>query len=393
MRLSAKTTDGLQVPPGKSEAIWFDDRLPGFGLRARASGSRSWIFQYQVGRQQRRITIGAATAITPDRARAIAADLHARVRLGEDPQATKEVARAESAQTFGTLAEPYLKFASDTLRPRSLIEVRRHLERDAKTFWRLPLTSIDRRQIATRLDHIAEVNGPVAANRARTAWSGMFTWLIKQGMADVNPIIGTAVRPEKSRDRVLSDAELHTIWAALPADDYGSIIKLLALTGCRASEIGGLCWSEIDGEMIMLPASRVKNKRPHLVPLSAEALAVLAAVPRRHGDFVFGQRDGAPFNNWGKAKRRLDAAIGTIEPWVVHDLRRTVVTKMAEDLAIAPHVIEMVVNHVSGRSQIASIYNRSTLLPERKQALGMWGAHLTAIVEGRVSNVTPLRRA
>jgi integrase len=401
MRLSVKQTDALKVPAGKAEAIWFDDRLPGFGLRVRASGARSWVYQYTIGGKTRRVTIGRAGpgAITPDQARAIAIDLHARVRRGEDVVATREVDRATSAQTFGTVVGHYLEFVRDTLRPRSQLEVCRHLERDAKPFHGLPVSAIDRRLIADRLTHIAGANGPVAANRARTAWSAMFTWAIKRGLAENNPVINTPQWPEHSRDRVLSDAELHTIWSALENDDFGAIVKLLMLTGQRKSEIGWLHWSEIQDGMILLPAARVKNKRVHLVPLSAQALAVLASIPQRltaNGqprDYVFGSRDDAGFNNWGAAKAGLNARIGAIEPWVLHDLRRTVVTKMAEDLGIAPHVIEMVVNHVSGRSKIASIYNRSTLITERKQALVMWGEHLAAIVEGRVSNVTPLRRA
>jgi integrase len=402
MRLSVKTTEGLKLPNGKTEAIWFDSELPGFGLRVRQGGKKVWVYQYTFAGRTRRITIGAAGsgAITPTAARELAVELHSRVRLGEDVAATKAVSKAQAGATFANLARQYLEFQQGNLRRGSLREVRRHLETYAKPFHGLPVNSVDRRAIAERLNAIARDSGPVAANHARATWSAMYGWAMREGLATSNPVIDTNRREQKSRDRILSNDELRAIWTALEDDDYGAIIKLLALTGCRAREVGELKWSEVQDDMVMLAAERTKNARQHLVPLSPEARAVLDARPRRTAfdgrprDYVFSQRDGKGFSSWSRFKLLLDARIEPrLESWVVHDLRRTFCTRLAEDLKVAPHVIEMCVNHVSGRSQIASIYNRSTLLPERRQALAMWGAHLLAIVENRTSNLTPLRRA
>jgi integrase len=400
MKLTVKNTAGLKLPRGKTDHIEFDDGIPGFGLRLRDGGSRTWIFQYSLGTKQRRVVIGKATALTPDKARELAADLHAKVRLGADPAAERAVNKAQAANSFGELARRYLEFQQNNLRPRSLVEVTRHLESYAKAFHGLPIGSIDRRTVADRLGAIAKESGAVTANRVRASLSALFGWGMREGLAISNPVINTNKREEKSRDRVLSDAELRTIWLALEDDDYGAIIKLLMLTGQRANEIAGLRWSEVHDDTIVLPPERVKNGRTHLVPLAQPALAVLDARrrPREPRDLVFGRGDG-PFSGWSKSKVQLDQRIleankAALPGWVPHDLRRTVATRMAEDLKVVPHVIEAVLNHVSGhKGGIAGVYNRATYLAEKKQSLAMWAEHLLAIVEGRESNVTPLRRA
>jgi integrase len=92
-------------------------------------------------------------------------------------------------------------------------------------------------------------------------------------------VTGTAMAHELARDRVLDDNELTAVWHALGAGDYGDLVRLLMLTGARRQELGSLRWSEIDfaARVITLPASRVKNKRAHEIPLSQTAFDILAA--------------------------------------------------------------------------------------------------------------------
>jgi integrase len=161
-----------------------------------------------------------------------------------------------------------------------------------------------------------------------------------------------------------------------------------------ASAIGSLRWSEIDSAkaLLALPGSRTKNGRPHDVPLSTTALEALSGHPRRDDrDFVFGEGKGG-FSGWSKAKAALDEACG-VEGWTLHDLRRTAATRMA-DVGVLPHVIEAVLNHVSGhRAGVAGIYNRSTYATEKRAALELWANHLMiAIAQAGGSNVTKLKR-
>jgi integrase len=386
MKLTDKTVPALTLPAGKSEVIYFDDRLAGFGLRLRAGGAR-WIFQYRTGRQQRRLTLGALGAMTAARARSVAEDLDARVHLGGDPQGEKASARLRTQQTFRKTADAFLLFQEPALRPATLAATRRYLLAHARSLHNVDVKEITRPDVATLLTRVEREHGPVAANRARSALSAMFSWAMCEGLTDVNPTVATNLRAETPRDRVLTNDEIYAIWRALQSDDYSDIIRLLLLTGQRRGEIGDLRWDEIDFDhaSATLPASRTKNNRPHEVPLSAPVLDILRA-RHRHRDFVFGTYGAGGFNGWAKARQRLDATIapGAIsQVWTIHDLRRTCATHMA-DIGIEPHVIEAVLNHQSGsRRGVAGTYNRSRYAPQKRQALDRWAAHLSAIVEGR----------
>ena len=392
MKLSQDLVERLKVPTGKSEILIFDDSLPGFGARVRAGGSRTWIVQYQIGPKQRRLSLGAVAAQKADKARKAAGTLLARVRLGEDPQADKLKARATAGVTLGSVIERFLERKEKTLRPRTLSELSRHLRVLWKPLHQLQIGSVDRSMIASRLVTLASENGAHSSDHARTSLSTLFTWAVKEGLVDSNPVAATN-RPVEpvARDRVLTDGELHEIWTACRDDDYGRIVRLLILTGQRREEISALEWSEVDREkaLLSLPASRTKNGRPHDVPLSDPALAVLPN-PRADRELVFGEGAG-PFTGFSKAKRKLDERIDSarkavkakpMADWRLHDLRRTAATRMA-DLGVQPHVIEAVLNHVSGhRAGVAGIYNRAVYAAEKRAALVLWGEHVTGLVDG-----------
>ena len=221
-----------------------------------------------------------------------------------------------------------------------------------------------------------------------------------EGLAEHNPVIGVNRAKENVRERVLDAKELRLLWCALPDNDYGAIVKLLILTGQREGEIAGLRRSESREDAILLPGSRTKNHRQHLVPLSAVARAIIDDQLARQLDdkreLIFGRSQG-PFSGWSKSKKRLEAAIksanGKAFPhWQLHDLRRSFATHAA-GIGIQPHIVESILNHQSGfRSGVAGVYNRATYDAEKRTALDRWAEHLLPIVEGRQSNVTPLRR-
>ncbi|WP_147082508.1 tyrosine-type recombinase/integrase [Methylobacterium haplocladii] len=395
MRLTRPNVTRLVLPPGKSETIVFDDALPGFGVRVRAGGKRTWIAQYRLGTKQRRITLGSVEAVDPDEARTRAKRALADVQLGNDPQAEKSQARARAAITLGSIAVRYLDHAKTRLRPRSYEEVERHLTRHWAPLREMPIHDVGRRNIAGRLDDIAKQHGPFASNRARASLSAMFTWAMRQGEAEANPVIATGkATDEISRDRVLSDLEITAIWQACRDDDYGRIVRLLILTGQRREEVGAMCWSEIDRTkgMWRLPMSRTKNGLPHDVPLSAQALDIIEATPVRPGrNLIFGQGEGG-FQGWSNSKTAMDKRISeflksqitanksALSPWRLHDLRRTMVTQMNESLGILPHVVEAVVNHITGPSKmgVAGVYNRAGYAAEKRISLERWAEYVFA---------------
>ncbi|MES0385987.1 MAG: site-specific integrase, partial [Hyphomicrobium sp.] len=182
-----------------------------------------------------------------------------------------------------------------------------------------------------------------------------------------------------------SEPEIAAVWhASRDMGDYGVIVRLLILTGQRKCEIADLVWSEIDfvKDQIDLPGARTKNSRPHVIPLSTRAAATLAGVPERNGrDFVFGE-GGKGFQGWSKSKLILDTKLpADMPPWCLHDLRRSVVTALNENGLAAPHVIEALVNHVSGhKASIAGVYNKAVYAAEKREASQAWGEHVSALV-------------
>src|SRR6516165_2883714 len=284
MKLTTQTASQLAPPPGKDDALFWDDAIPGFGVRARASGRRLWIFQYRVGLQQRRMTIGLVSAVSVGDARKVATQLYAKTKLGLDPAGERIEYQVRAAETFGAAVELYLARQKTRLRPLSYGAVARHLHVNAKSLHRLPLAKIDRCTIAALLAKVATSVSDATTNRVRTSLSGFFAWAMREGLVETNPVLGTEQREEKSRDRVLTDAEIAEIWAALQDDTYGAIVRLLILTGARRAELGALKWSEIDVEqrLISLPGERTKNGRPHMIVLNLPAIEILQSRPKDH---------------------------------------------------------------------------------------------------------------
>ncbi len=198
--------------------------------------------------------------------------------------------------------------------------------------------------------------------------SGYFTWLVGEGLLDQNPMLGVnKPRSGPARDRVLSEDELRTLWAALGDDDYSNIIRLLIYTGCRHDEIGSLQWSEVnlDRATLELPAVRMKNGRPHIGAGGRLALAILRKRQHDGRVHVFGQNG---FQDWSRSRAKLDQAIGGERPtWTLHDLRRSISTTMNGRLGIQPHVVERVLAHV--QTGISAVYNQYEYAVEKRRAL------------------------
>lgn len=402
MEFTTKTINELELPAGKTDAIFFDEAMPGFGIRLRAGGKRVWLVQYRSAQGQRRHTIGDARRLNLKAARAAAEKRFAEVALGGDPQAEKAAARAKAAILLGPLMIRYLAEKKPVVRANTYIADHRYLMNYFKPFHKLAVEVVGRRQVAARLTEILSAHGTTAAARARQSLAAFFAWLVREGIAETNPVIGTnnpgdRLRP---RDRVLTAEELKAIWLSSGDDDFGKIIRLLMLTGARRDEIGGLRWSELDIDdrmFLEIPGTRTKNHHALRLPLTPAAVDILHTVPRRAGrDLLFGGGEG-PFSPWAWGmlllRTRLAEAYGAIKPWRIHDIRRTVATMMAE-IGIQPHIVETVLNHRSGhKAGIGGTYNRATYELEVKRALALWADHLTSVVTGADRKVIPLKPA
>jgi integrase len=306
------------------------------------------------------------------------------VELGEDPQAARTERREKDKFSFAKVAAEFLAAKHDEVRPRTHVEQTRYLTgqyfQDLHT---LAIDKIMRKHIAACLVAIKRDSGNVTAHTARAILSAFFTWCMKRGYLDSNPVIGTEDFETNKRDRVLSDDELAAVWNACSGNDaYSRIVRLLILTGCRRQEVGGMAWSELDGANWTIPSERSKNYHAHTLPLPAAAMDTVNAATTAiaTGDHLFG-RTG--FQTWGIAKAALDAKLGNaVKDWMLRDLRRTVATGMA-NIGILPHVIEEVLNHQSGhKAGVAGIYNRSSYDRAKRAALAQWADHVQALATG-----------
>jgi integrase len=392
-------------------------------------------------------------------ARLLVAQLQRDRKRGKDPSAQNRLSRTMAVQTAdNTFASCALQFVEEHMvkradgerRPRGWQEGARLLgwsfpadPRDGEPEvirgslcdrWRdRPVNEISPLEIDAVIDEsrkhgipgMGRNNKGSSSNRSRKvfgALSALFGWLRKQPRRGVviNPVAGLA-RPgaPAARERVLNIKtdinqadELRWFWNACSevGQPWEVLLKLLLITGCRRDEIGQMRWTELSDHftMLRLPGTRTKNSRPHDLPLPPLATKLLEGIePIEDCPWVFTIQGRSPIAGYAKAKRRLDAAMtalakaehgpddAEIPPWRLHDLRRTAATGMA-DIGILPHVIEAVLNHVSGaKASVAGIYNRATYEPEKKAALTKWSEYIERVVTGQAATVVPIgqRRA
>jgi integrase len=239
---------------------------------------------------------------------------------------------------------------------------------------------------------------PAIARLTHATLRKLFRWAVGRGDLDRSPLEGVeAPPPVPARERVLSDGEIALIWSGCDELDYpfAGLFRLLLLTGQRREEVASLQWAELsrDEALWVLPSNRSKNKKLHLVPLSSLSLKLLDELAG--GDrwpakgLVFSTTGKTPVSGFSKAKRRLDEYIlsragegALLEPWRLHDLRRTVATGL-QRLGVRFEVTEAVLNHVSGsRAGIAGVYQRHDWREEKKRALDAWAAHVNQVAHG-----------
>jgi len=384
-----------------------DDAITGAYVEMRPSGAVSYVLRYRFVDRPRKFTIGKFDPDESDLARVRAVAREARNALGKgiDPAAAKRDAKATARQAEA-IAEP-APAAPDLvetvtaefverhakLNTRDWKETQRLLEKNVVAHWRgRRLSEISKADIHAVLDTMIDRGAAVGANRVFAQLRKMCNWAVGRGLIERSPC-GGIDKPssETKRDRVLDDRELTLVWRACEAIGFpfGPMTQLLILTGQRRGEVAGMSYSELDleGALWTLPAERVKNKRLHKVPLSPQALALLSNMPRIVGSpFVFSTTGETAASGFSNAKEHLDRVLATLDPqplspWTIHDLRRSVATGMAR-LGVQLHVIERLLNHVSGSfSGVVGVYQRHSYQADMRAALDAWAAHIGAIVQ------------
>ena len=236
------------------------------------------------------------------------------------------------------------------------------------------------------------------------ALSKLFGWALQHRKIKASPSVGVYVPPApKKRERVLSPDEIVCFWRATDQlnEPFGAMLKVLLLTAARLREVAGMRKAELseDNSVWTIPASRTKNKREHIVPLPPLARDIIAEVKqiKGQGGYIFSTTGTSPVSGFSKIKVRLDELMtdNIADDWRLHDLRRSAATTMAElppkGLGIQPHIVEAILNHVSGHKVgVAGVYNLASYPEEKKVALERFAMHIDGLVKGKPANVTAL---
>ncbi len=382
--LTNKTLEALK-PTGKRYEVR-DAHCPGLSVRVNANGTKTFTATYHYGTKQGRLTLGTYPIISLGEARDKARAAFREVLEGVDPQAVRRRKNMNLREGVDAFIEQYAK-----PRNRAWREPERVLKRELVTrFGERDLTMMTRADILEAADAAIARGAQYQANRIVSYSRKMFNWFLERGIIESSPLLGIrAPMREQSRDRVLVRDEITRLVTACRAEPFpfGPYTLLLLATAQRRSEVANMRWSEIDWERKVweIPASRSKNGKPHEVPLSPFALAVLKDIPHFEGsDLVFTTTGYSPISGITKMVLRLQAASETSN-WRLHDLRRTAASEMAR-MSIPPYVVEKVLNHVSGTiSGVVAVYNRYGYDPEKRDALDRWGAFLDQLGQPSIS--------
>lgn len=371
-----------QAKPGSARAEIADAVVPGLYLIVQPTGVKSWAVRYRVGHRTRKLTLpGRYPVLSLAKAREAARTALESVTNGEDPAAAKR-AGTPADDTLAAYIALYRDKHVSTVRPGTAANINRELEHMQDAWPGRSLRSISKKDVVAVIDK-AMKRGPSAGVMAWKVAKAFFAWCEAREDDFASPARSMR-KPakERSRDRVLDDNELKLTWEAADEEGgaAGALVKLLILSGARRNEITELSRDEIKAEAIELPGERTKNGLPHSIPMTPMIRNVLDTLTKT-GKFVLNGTD-RPFGDHSGAKEKIAPAI---RPWTLHDLRRSFASGL-QRLSVAPHVVELALNHCSGTfSGVAGIYQRHRYATEVREAFELWSQYIDALTSKKAA--------
>jgi integrase len=391
------------------------------------SGQRSFVLvaRFPSGggkaRNPTRRSLGSYGLLTLEKARQKARAWLDLIDRGIDPrleeQQQRQAALRRHENSFAAVAEQFIKRHVSKIRKAAVVE--RELRREFVARWGArPITDITQHDVVAVIDEVVDRGATYQAHNLLGHVRGLFNWAIARGVYGLDRSPCDRLRPaavigkKLARQRVLNNDELRAFWRATGkiGYPYGPLLRILAFTGQRKSEVAEARWSEIDLERKVwtIPAERMKADAPHVVPLTDDVVAIMESLPRfKKGDHVFSTTFGAkPVNGFSKVKERLDRRMlrswralarvrgedhqqALIKPWVIHDIRRSMRTGLSA-LPVPDLVRELVIAHT--KPGLHKVYDQYAFVDEKRRALELWAARLRHIVEPPPANVVELAR-
>jgi integrase len=374
-------------PPAAGQEEHRDQKVTGLRLRVGAGGKKSWIVRARAGSKVVNKKLGSYPPMGLAAARTAAERLLAALARDGSTEAADRTFGAVAAYWIEKVAKP----KNDSWKQQE-----RQLETHILPAWRnRKIAGIRRTDVRELIDGL---EGVVLPNRVLALIRTIFRFAMSRDWLEASPVEGIK-RPgdEKERDRVLSMAEIKSIWTAtnLAGYPFGQYIQTLMLTAQRRTEVASMRWDDVDLDHAVwtIPASDTKSDRKQLVPLAATVVDILRAVPRL-GEYVFTTDGKTHLSSYAKGKARLDSFIGAagakVEPWRLHDLRRTAATHMVR-LGVTETIVGRVLNHAP-KGVTAKVYALHSYAPEKRSALDGWASEvLRSLGCNRTDEVVSIR--
>jgi integrase len=395
-----------------------DGVVPGFGIRVTETGRRTFILvaRYAGASNPTRRALGEYGELTLEEARGKARSWIALIKQGIDPQTQEErqrhATRIQQRNTFSVVAEDFIKEKLPSERKGR--EVERDIRREFIPAWgKRPIADLTPADVREVVKAAKDRGAPYQAHNLLTIARRLFSWAIDQHVYGVEASPCERLKPKAIigkkifRTRILDDDELRAFWRATRrlGYPYGPLFRMLTLTGQRKSEVAEARWSEIDlpRKLWTIPAGRMKADAAHVVPLSDDVVAILESLPRfKKGECLFSTSFGVKaVNGFSKTKERLDHRMlrswralarargddrskAQIEPWVIHDIRRTMRTGLSA-LPVVDLVRELVIAHT--KPGLHKVYDQHAYVDEKRRALDLWAARLRSVVEPAPASV------
>jgi integrase len=429
----------LAAKPAGEAVITYDTMEPGMGLRTMPSGYKSFVFLGRFpGKRPTRHSLGAyagplgpepelpeddllaLSVLTLAQAREKARLWRRMIQRGLDPEKEaarrlaerQEKERRKAADTFEAVARRFL--AEHVSGVRTARAIGQLIENKLIKEWGpRPIITISKRDVVERIADVRRVSGTEAARQTLIYTKLLFAWAMEADIVAASPcptvrrskLLGPKKKP---RQRTLDDAEIELFWRATAGDltdtyPAGPFMRLLLILGCRRGELALARHREFDltkpgAETWTLKGERTKNGEPRAIPLPARAVQMIAELPRFDGrdrDFLFTTTHGRrPFAAYSKMKRAIDRKIAELnggaglDRWTLHDLRRTMRTRLSA-LPISPVVRELMIGH--GQQGIKKVYDVFAYQSEQREGFEAWCARLRDIVEPPPDNVLRMR--
>jgi integrase len=432
-KLNNGVVDRLDARP--NDYVTWCGGLPGFGVRVRPSGRKSFVVQYDFDRRTRKVTVGTFPTLTVDQARKKAVEMLAKVQLGEDIAAKPE---AEENPSIAELCDEYLlkgcghKKGSTKTTDAAAIEnhikplmgkvlVKNLKRRHVEDFFSAVAAGDTAKDEVINGKRIVVKGGAGAARRTVRLFGGILTYAVGREYITENPRKGVKIGKDNANERFLYGDELRRLGDALrEAETIGlpwlfnegkkakhrpkdaenlreiicpyaiAAIRLLLLTGCRLSEILRLEWSQVDLErgFLRLPDSKTGKKD---VILGAPALKVLADIPRsNHAPqyVIVGSQPDKPRSDLKRPWRRIIAHAG-LHGLRLHDLRHSFASMGAASGMGLP-IVGKLLGHASPST--TARYAHLADDPLRRASDSIAGSIAAAMgVADEASNVVPLK--